>query len=196
MYYFFIGPALLPVTPEAMSVNIGGNNKVVTLINDGEINIMHDPKLKEISFDILLPTGQKYPFAFYSLGGSEAPAFIKYFEILQSRKIPFPFIVVKLLPGSVIPVGYSSMNSVIEDFTQKNDAKNGLDIVVSLKLREYREYSTVLVSGSKKDKDGKTIYKKTVPRGKSFTSEVIKAINDVSSELAATAEVIGGGFGL
>jgi hypothetical protein len=191
MYYFFIGPVLLPVTPEALTVEIAGNNQVVTLINDGEINILHDPQLKEAAFDILLPTRfGKYPFAFYTLGGLEAAAFCKYFELLQARKIPFPFIVAKMMPGTVIPVGYEYMQAVIESYGKKEDASNGPDVMVSLKLREYREYATIRVDASPStDADGKLVYKATKQRGKSFTSEIEKLLKDVGLEIK-------GAFGL
>ena len=174
MYYFFIGPVPLPVTPEALTVDIAGNNQVVTLINDGEINILHDPKLKEAAFDVLLPTrADKYPFALYSLAGLEALAFTEYFKLLQRRKIPFPFIIAKMKPGSLIPSGYEYMQAVIENYTQKEDASNGMDVLVSLKLREYREYATIRVDAQPEtDADGKLVYKATKQRGKSFISEV------------------------
>jgi hypothetical protein len=191
MYYFFIGPVLLPITPSALTVDIAGNNQVVTLINDGEINILHDPQLKEAAFDVLLPTRTgKYPFAFYTLAGAEALAFTEYFKLLQRRKIPFPFIVAKMKQGSMIPVGYEYMQAVIESYSQKEDATNGLDVVVSLKLKEYREYATIKVDASPTtDKDGKLVYKATKQRGKSFTSEIEKLIKEVGLE-------IGGAFGL
>lgn len=195
MYYFFIGPVLLPVTPEALTVNIGGNNQVVTLINDGEINVLHDPKLKEAEIDVLLPTGKKYPFAFYSMEGAEATAFTEYFMLLQRRKIPFPFIVAKMKTGSILPLGYSYMNAVIEDFAQKDDARNGLDVMVSLKLREYKEYATILVDEEPtKNEDGKTVYKATKQRGKSFTREIMNIINEVGVEISDVYKT--GGFGL
>lgn len=191
MYYFFIGPVLLPVTPEALTVESDGNNQVVTLINDGEINILHDPKLKEVAFDVLLPTQpQKYPFAFYSLAGAEALAFTKYFDLLQKRKIPFPFIVAKLRPGSLIPVGYEYMMAVIESYSQKEDATKGLDMFVSLKLREYREYATIRVDAEpEKDENGKLVYKATKQRAKSFTSEIEALCKEVGLEIK-------GAFGL
>lgn len=191
MYYFFIGPVLLPVTPSALTVDIAGNNEVVTLINDGEINILHNPKLKEVAFDVLLPTRpEKYPFAFYSLAGAEALAFTEYFKLLQKRKIPFPFIVAKMRPGSVIPTGYEYMQAVIESYTQKEDASNGLDVMVSLKLKEYREYATIRVdAAASTDADGKLVYKATKQRGKSFTSEITALIKEVGLEIQ-------GGFGL
>lgn len=191
MYYFFIGPVLLPVTPAALTVDIAGNNQVVTLLNDGEINILHDPQLKEAAFDVLLPTRpDKYPFAFYSLVGAEALAFTEYFKLLQRRKIPFPFIVAKMRPGSLIPSGYEYMQAVIESYTQKEDAENGLDVIVSLRLREYREYSTIRVDATaSKDKDGKLVYKAQKQRGKTFTSEIDALVKEVGLEIK-------GAFGL
>lgn len=187
MYYFFIGPVLLPVTPEALTVDIAGKNEVVTLINDGDINILHDPQLKEAAFDVLLPTRlglNKYPFAFYSLLGAEAVAITEYFKLLQRRKIPFPFIVAKMQPGSLIPSGYEYMQAVIESYTQKEDANNGLDVIVSLKLKEYREYATIRVDAEpEKDADGKLVYKATKQRGKSFTSEISKLLKEVGLEV-------------
>lgn len=196
MYYFFIGPVLLPVTPSALTVDIAGNNQVVTLINDGEINILHDPQLKEAAFDVLLPTRlglNKYPFAFYSLMGLEALAITEYFKLLQRRKIPFPFIVAKMQPGSLIPSGYEYMQAVIESYTQKEDASNGPDVIVSLKLREYREYATIRVDATAStDGDGKLVYKATKERGKSFTSEIEKLLKEVGLDAKG---MFGGVFG-
>jgi len=185
-YLFLIGPVLLPVTPAALNIEMGGNNQTVTLINDGEINILHDPKLKEASFEVLLPTGNRYPFATYNLGGAEASAFTMYFRLLMERKIPFPFIVVKMAAGSMIPRGYSYMNAVIESCSQKEDASEGPDVIVELRLKEYREYATIRVDAKpQKDKDGKLVYKATKQRGKTFTEELKKLINEIGGEIAA-----------
>ena len=51
MYYFFIGPVLLPVTPGSMETSKNGNNETVNLINESEINILKEPGLDTISFD-------------------------------------------------------------------------------------------------------------------------------------------------
>lgn len=191
MYYFFIGPVLLPITPSALTVDISGNNKVVTLINDGEINILHDPQLQAISFDVLLPTrATKYPFATYSLGGNEAKAFTAYFKELQRQKIPFPFIVAKMKHGTAIPVGYENILAVIDSFTQKEDSSNGLDVLASLKLREYREYSTIRVDATPSTgKDGKLVYKAEKQRAKSYTADINDIVNSVGLEVQ-------GGFGI
>jgi hypothetical protein len=108
----------------------------------------------------------------------------------MKRKIPFPFIVAKMKPGSMIPTGYEYMQAVIESYTQKEDANSGPDVVVSLKLREYREYATIRVDAKPEaGADGKLVYKATKQRGKTFTGEILKLINEVGLEIQ-------GGFGL
>lgn len=184
MYYFFLGPVLLPITPSSLNIDIGGNNQTVTLINDGEINILHDPKLKEVSFNVLLPTGPKYPFATYSLGGAEAIAFTTYFRTLQKNKIPFPFIVVKMRGDSLIPRDYEYIYSTIEEFSQTEDAENGLDIIVSLRLKEYRQYATIRVDATENE-DGAVTYTAKKQRGKSFTSEITKLAKDITGKAGA-----------
>lgn len=191
MYYFYIGPVLLPITPASLSVDIAGNNQVVTLLNDGEINILHDPQLQEVAFEVLLPTGAtKYPFAFYSMEGKEASAFTEYFKQLQRRKIPFSFIVSHMKPGKETPESYEYMQAVIESYSKKEDASNGPDVIVSLKLREYREYATIKVDATaSKDKDGKLVYKAEKQRGKTYTEEINALVKEVGLEIK-------GAFGL
>lgn len=179
-YQFYIGPVLLPVTPSSITVDIDGNNNVVTLLNDGEINILHDPKLKECAFEVLLPTrAEKYPFAHYGMDGREAKAFTTYFREIQQRKLAFPFIVAKMTPGKQIPSDYEYFLAVIERYSQREDATNGLDVVVDLQLREYREYSTIRVDATAGTANGKPVYKATKQRGKSFTAEIEKLIAEV-----------------
>ena len=54
-YHVYLGDTELPVPPEKIDLKISGNNKTLTLINDGEINLLKVPGLSEISFEMLLP---------------------------------------------------------------------------------------------------------------------------------------------
>ena len=60
-YDFYFGTIRLPVTPAELTITTPSKNETVTLINDGEINIVKKQGLKEISFSFMLPH-QKYPF--------------------------------------------------------------------------------------------------------------------------------------
>ena len=39
-YQFYLGSTLLPITPGSLDVKINGNNQTLTLINEGEINML------------------------------------------------------------------------------------------------------------------------------------------------------------
>lgn len=60
-YDFYFGEFRLPVTPAALTIKTPSKNETVTLINQGEINIVKEQGLREISFSFMLPH-QKYSF--------------------------------------------------------------------------------------------------------------------------------------
>lgn len=65
-YYMYIDKILFPVTPGKLSIKVNSNNKTITLINEGEVNLIKTPGLTDITIDeLLLPAFQKYPFANY-----------------------------------------------------------------------------------------------------------------------------------
>ena len=70
-YCFFLDELMIPVPPESMSLTVSSRNKTLELINDGEINIIRDPGLTEIAFDVRLP-GSYRPYADYNseMGGT------------------------------------------------------------------------------------------------------------------------------
>ena len=71
-YYFFMGgDMLLPVPPDTLSLKISNKNETISLINEGEVNLIKTPGLSEISFNIRLPN-RKYPWANYELGFRKA----------------------------------------------------------------------------------------------------------------------------
>ena len=68
-------------------------------------------------------------------------------------------------------------------------------MIITLKLREYREYATIYVDATEGE-DGKISYKAVKQRGKSFTSEVTKLIEEVSQDIKGVAAEAGAMFGL
>lgn len=65
MYYMYIEDVLFPITPAKITYKIGNKNKTVTLINEGEVNLIKTPGLTDIQIDELILPVQKYPFALY-----------------------------------------------------------------------------------------------------------------------------------
>ena len=140
MYKFYLSNILLPVPPEKLELKIKNNNKTLDLINDGEINILKNAGLTEISFDILLPN-TRYPFANYEDGYKEASYYLEEIEKLKVNKSPFQFIVTRTKPNNIL-IFDTNMKVSIEDYTIKEEAKEGFDVSVSIKLKQYREYAT------------------------------------------------------
>ena len=140
MYIFFMGDVPLPVTPGKLQIKTKNQNKTINLINEGEVNLLKSPGLREISFDAMIPQ-VRYPFAYYSLGFLEAPFFLQHFEKLKSDKKPFQFIVIRILPRG-LPTFTTNIKVGFEDYTVLEDAKNGQDLMVNIKLKEYKNFGT------------------------------------------------------
>lgn len=176
-YYFFIDDLMLPVPPAKMNITVKNRNKTISLIDDGEVNLLKSSGLTSIKFDLLLPN-KLYPFADYSqsrteltvttignfLGGiakdlagrySYKPAehFYDYFLNAKTEKRPVRFIVTRM--GSNFQMLFdTNMLMAIETCDLTEDAKQGNDLVVRLGLKEYKPYGTKEVE-VKKGKNGK-----------------------------------------
>lgn len=139
MYYFYIDGVLLPVTPSKLNVKVKNNNKTVTLINEGEVNLLKDAGLTEIEFDALLPNHQ-HPFAIYEGGFQKSKYFTDKLEQLKVDKEPFQLIITRQLPNGKLLFD-TNMTVSLESYTLKEDAKSyGFDVLASIKLKQYREY--------------------------------------------------------
>jgi len=141
MYIFFIGNVPLPVTPGRLQIKTNNQNKTINLINEGEVNLLKSPGLREITFEAMIPQ-VRYPFAYYSLGFLNAQFFLQYFEKLKADKKPFQFIVVRILPRLVVPTFTTNIKTGLEDYTILEDANNGRDLMINIKLKEYKNFGT------------------------------------------------------
>lgn len=139
-YEFYLGKMLCPVAPSKLQLKIKGQNKSVTLINEGQVNILKKPGLTEISFDLLLPN-VKYPFAQYKNEFVNAQYFLDELEKLQTSIKPFQFIVTRTFPNGKMLFD-TNMKVSLESYDIKEEAKQGFDVIVSVKLKQYREYGT------------------------------------------------------
>lgn len=63
-YTVYLDDMALPVTPSKIQTKIKNQNKTVTLINEGEVNILKDAGLTDVSFSMMVPH-VRYPFATY-----------------------------------------------------------------------------------------------------------------------------------
>ena len=144
MYYFYMGSVLLPIAPEKFTLKVKNANKTMTLINEGEVNFLREAGLTEFEFDALIPAVE-YGFAKYD-GGFKSPAyFTNYFEELKVSKKPFQFIIVRQMPDGKLLFD-NDISVSIESYTVKEEAKNGFDLIVSIKLKQYRPFGTKIVT--------------------------------------------------
>lgn len=139
-YDLYIDGTLMPVTPAKVQVKHKNNNKTVDLINYGEVNLIKQEGLKDISFDLLLPN-QKYPFANYPNGYQDAAYFTSKLQKLKSSGKTFQFILVRNAPRGG---NFGNINETVtlEDLTITDDAKEGLDLKVGIKLKKWVPYGT------------------------------------------------------
>lgn len=140
-YEFYFDKLPLPVAPSKLQLKVGNTNKTYTLIDGSEINVLKSAKLTDITFDLLIPSVQ-YGFATYENNVFQpASYFLEQFESLKTGKKAFRFIVNRTLPDGKILFD-TNMKVSLEDYTIKEDAKEGFDITVSIKLKQYKDYGT------------------------------------------------------
>lgn len=140
-YEVYMNGVLLPVTPSKITTKINGKNKTISLINEGEINILKTPGLTDISFECMLPQS-KYPFAKYPGGFKMATYYLDEFEQLKVNKKKFPFIVIRSRPNGK-QLFDTNMKVSLESYQIIEDAeKYGLDVGVSIELKQYKDYAT------------------------------------------------------
>ena len=150
-YYYFMAGTMLPVPPEKFTISIPSKNEVVTLINDGDINILKKKGLKEFEFEMYLPM-VKYPFADYSSGYTKSEdltkgeiipplEYLQLLEKLKDDKLPFQLDIYRALPTGV-KTWCTNETVSLEDYTVEENANNGFDVVVDVKLKQYKHYAT------------------------------------------------------
>ena len=147
-YLFYMAGVELPITPASLHMQINSRNKEVTLIDQGDINILKYPGLTDISFECVLPSHQ-YPFA--NSAWVPPAYFLDLFEGLKEGKQAFQFVVTRPLEDGRMQRG-TSIRVALEEYEIIEDAeKDGTDVRVSIKLKQYRDYGTktVMLSNNK-----------------------------------------------
>lgn len=160
-YYFFMDETLFPVAPAKMNTKIKNQNKTVELINESEVNILKDAGLTELSFEALLPN-VRYPFAMYRDGFKKASYYLDVLEKLKTSKKPFQFIVTRKTPDGTV-LFYTNIKVSLEKYSVKESAKDGLDVTVSVDLKQYRSYG-IKTATIKSSSAGKSTVKKQSTR--------------------------------
>jgi len=176
MYSFFLGGLRLPVAPSKMSLKVSNKNRTIDLMNLGEVNILKAPGLSDISFEFLLPAVQ-YPFAVYD-GGFVAPEqYLASLKKLKKDKKPFRFTVSRISPKGDF-LFETNMLVSLESYSIVEDAQNGLDIMVSVELKEYKSYGTqtLKIEASASDSEpAKAVIEEKRPAKEPISQYTVKA---------------------
>ncbi|MCI8821818.1 MAG: LysM peptidoglycan-binding domain-containing protein [Lachnospiraceae bacterium] len=143
-YDFYLNKCLLPVAPPKLTVKINNANKTVTLINEGQINLLKKAELTDLEFECRIPQ-EPYPFAVYKSGFKGADYFLDYFETLKTNQKPFQFIVCRTKPTGK-RLFDTNIRVSMEDYKITEDAKEGFDLMVDIKLKQWRDYGTKTVN--------------------------------------------------
>ena len=141
-FYFSEGGDVLtfPITPPSLKISVGSNNETVTLINEGDINILKSPSLIEVEFEARFPM-VKYP---YSRNVSSFQAYFNKFKELKEEKKPFQFIVSRdSLRGK--RSWDTNLTMALESFEINEDADEGDDVLITFKLKQYKNYGVKTV---------------------------------------------------
>lgn len=173
MYLFYFDNTRLPVTPSKLQIKINNQNKTMNLVNEGEINILKTPGLTDISFTCLLPV-TRYPFSKYpelSLANStisqlsslirsdikstlykgrganivKPSIYLNIFEKLKTQCKSFKFTVIRTSDGHKVEED-TNFTVSLEDYTIKEDASDGSDMSVEVKLKQYKSYGTKTIT--------------------------------------------------
>ena len=144
MYSFYLGGILFPIAPAKVDIKTKNQNKTLTLINEGEINLLKDEGLKSITFTVMIP-GKKYPFAKYLGGFLPIQYYISMLESMKKLKMPVQFIVLRN-NSSLASIYNTSLTVSLEDYHIIEDAESlGEDINISISLKEYQNQTGKLL---------------------------------------------------
>lgn len=151
-YYFFIDDIMLPYAPASVVLGTANKNTTISLINEGEVNIIKTPGLSTIAFDARLPNKQ-YPFASYDdgLGGftsllgnfafKKASYFLEKFEKMKAGKKPVRLVISRRTPAGIM-LHNTSMKVTLEEYSVNEDVGEGIDVVCPLVFKQYRKFGT------------------------------------------------------
>ena len=144
-FYFQDGSDVLtfPITPAELSIKIGSNNKVITLISEGDINVLKSPSLIEVEFDARFPM-RKYP---YSRNVADFQTYFDKFQALKEGKRSFRFIVTRTTHNNK-RLWDTNLLVALEEVEFNESYDEGDDVIVSFKLKQFKEYGVKTLSTS------------------------------------------------
>lgn len=187
-YDLYFDSVCFPVTPSKIDTKFGNKNKVIELINEGDVNVVKGAGLTSFSFTLLLPN-QRYPFASYKSGYQPAKYYVDLLANYKMNKQPFQFILSRQKPDGTV-MGITNMRVTLEDYSVDEDAsQHGMDLSVKVNLKQYVEYGTKVasISVATKTVTPKKEEKSEEPRSKSYTVQNGDTLSAIAKKLYGDA---------
>lgn len=150
---FWLDNLLLPITPSKLKINIKNRNTTVDLVNGDEINILKKPGLTEIEFEFRLPAnGYYFQNSLYTPGmvldrlekmkNRLRTNLRTYTENSSGTEYAAP--VIFRVIAKDVRISYYLKGVSIEDYSIIQDASKGKDFIVSIRLKDYKYYRTIV----------------------------------------------------
>ena len=135
---------LLPVTPSEIKTKMGNRNKMVYILNFGEMNLAKKPGLQEIRFTALLP-GRMYSFVQTEDGFHEPEYFLNCFKEYKAAAKPVQLILFRrLADGTQLFCG--NMDVLLEDYTVTEKGGEQGDFWVEMHWKEWKAAKSIRYS--------------------------------------------------
>lgn len=138
MYIVYFGAVPFPLAPERIRTKISGRNETVDLLNEGQVNLLRAPGLTEFEFDLFIPH-DRIPSGYYPKGFQKPEYFLTVFETLQTGKKPFQLIIMRKSGQSSL--FNTNISVTLEEYEIDEDMEEGGDLIISVKLKQYRPFS-------------------------------------------------------
>lgn len=166
-FYFDTPYGLLtfPITPSELTINVGSNNKVINLINEGDVNILKSPSLIEVEFKARFPM-RKYP---YSRKVSGFQTYHDVFKKLKEEKKSFRFIVARSTPNGS-RTWDTNISMSLESYEIYESADEGDDVIITFELKQYKDYGVKTLKTTSSSKSNTTSTSNKNRTSKSTTS--------------------------
>ena len=136
MYDIYIDRMLIPINPERITISTKNKNETVSLINSSEMNILKTDGLRDISLKIVLPA-YRYPYINTMQGFNKPWHYLDKLARLKENRKPFQFIIARKYPNGKQYFN-TNIKVSLEEYSHEDDVSEGMDIVVNIKLKEYR----------------------------------------------------------
>lgn len=168
MYHFYLGGLHLPVAPSELSIKVGSGNRVISLVEGGEINVLKAAKLQEISFKVLLPN-EEYYFANYMGNYISADEIMNSVLAYKNEKQPFQFVISRSRGNKFL--FFTDIRVAVEEVSFTESFEDGFDMLMQIKLKEYVDYGTQLYTLNEDNTLEPVVVRQTdnKPQQKSYT---------------------------